>query len=56
MLLERPIIISDNGSMAVLPTTSPLTVSTPENDDDAITLELLQQLIQDKKQEIIDNE
>jgi hypothetical protein len=47
---DRPIVIDTDGIFRKLPLTSPLIIDTPKEDDHAVTLELLQQLIKEKQE------
>jgi hypothetical protein len=45
---DRPIVMNENGNFMQLPVTVPLTVGMPEDDNHVVTLEVLQQLIEEK--------
>jgi hypothetical protein len=50
MSADRPIIFDENGNCKQLPLTSPLIVGEPTEDDHAVTLEVLEQLIKERQE------
>jgi hypothetical protein len=47
---DRPIVLDNNGHFRQLPLSEPLQVGTPEENNHAVTLEVLQQLIKEKQE------
>jgi hypothetical protein len=50
MIIERPIVFDEKGTFRLLPLTAPLIVGDPQQNDHAVTLEVLEQLIKEKQE------
>jgi hypothetical protein len=48
---DIPVVIDENGDLMRLPASAPLTIGAPKDDNHAVTLEVLQQLIEEKTNE-----